>query len=76
MEKNIREFFGESTFTSAIGGREVDIALSHAKMRFRVNIYRERRGLNVAMRLIPEEIPTIESLGLLPQYGEILKLMD
>ncbi|HCA67209.1 MAG: hypothetical protein A3H61_04350 [Candidatus Jacksonbacteria bacterium RIFCSPLOWO2_02_FULL_44_20] len=73
MEKNIREFFGESAFTSAIGGREVDIAFSHAKTRFRVNIYRERRGLNVAMRVIPEEIPTIESLGLLPPYGETLK---
>lgn len=73
MEKNIRAFFGDDAFARACSGREVDIAFSHALARVRVNIYRERRGLNVAMRLIPEEIPTIESLGLLAPYVETLK---
>lgn len=31
--------------------------------RFRVNIYRQRSYLSVVMRIIPEVIPTLESLG-------------
>ncbi len=72
MEKNIRELFGEECVKSAKEGREVDIAFSYSGARFRTNIYRERRGLNVAMRHIPEMIPTIESLGFLNPYGELL----
>lgn len=32
--------------------------------RFRVNVYEERRGPAVAMRVIPETIPTMDDLGL------------
>lgn len=72
MEKNIRELFGEERMRRAKSGEEVDMAFSHNDARFRVNIYRERRGLNVAMRHIPEAIPAIESLGFLNPYGEWL----
>ena len=37
--------------------------------RFRVNVSRQRTGLKAAFRLIPNEIPTLESLGLPDAIG-------
>jgi twitching motility protein PilT len=37
--------------------------------RFRVNVGRQRTGLKAAFRLIPSEIPTLESLGLPDAIG-------
>jgi twitching motility protein PilT len=41
--------------------------------RFRVNVFRQRRGVGAVFRLIPEEIQTIEELGL---PASIIELMD
>ena len=34
------------------------------KVRFRVNVFKQRGSISVVMRVIPTHIPTIESLGL------------
>jgi twitching motility protein PilT len=39
--------------------------------RFRVNIYRQRGSLCCILRIIPREIPTLESLGLPPRVGQL-----
>ena len=39
--------------------------------RFRINIYRQRGSLAIVARVIPTEIPTIESLGLPAVLGKI-----
>ncbi len=39
--------------------------------RFRVNIYRQRGSLCCILRIIPREIPTLESLGLPPRIGQL-----
>lgn len=39
--------------------------------RFRVNIMRQRGSFNVALRMVPSEVPTLESLGLPPEVGEL-----
>lgn len=42
-----------------------DFALAHPKLgRFRVNVTRQRTGYKASVRLIPDELPTLESLGL------------
>lgn len=42
-----------------------DFALQHeVHGRFRANVTRQRTGLKVCLRLIPDEIPTLASLGL------------
>jgi twitching motility protein PilT len=41
--------------------------------RFRVNVFRQRRGVGAVFRLIPEDIQTIEELGL---PASIVELMD
>ncbi|KAF0248471.1 MAG: twitching motility protein PilT [bacterium] len=49
-----------------------DISFSiHQRTRFRVNIFSQRGTYCIVMRVIPTEVPTIESLQLPPQLGEI-----
>jgi twitching motility protein PilT len=44
---------------------ELDLAYSEQGLgRFRVNLYRQQRGLDGVFRLIPNEPPTLEKLGL------------
>lgn len=38
--------------------------VSQDNIRFRVNVYKTRRGLAIAMRLVPHQIPRFEKLGL------------
>jgi len=42
--------------------------------RFRVNIYRDRRGLSAAFRLIPDEIKSIQELGLPDSLAHLARL--
>ncbi|HEY7730826.1 MAG TPA: PilT/PilU family type 4a pilus ATPase [Gaiellaceae bacterium] len=54
-----RELFEESG--------DLDIAYSHPELpRFRVNGFRQRGAISIALRVIPSEIPTFEQLGLPP----------
>ncbi len=43
------------------------------KLRFRVNVFRQRNQLAVVMRKAQTEIPTIQSLGLPPTFKEVAK---
>jgi twitching motility protein PilT len=46
-------------------GEEADFGLQFGGLgRFRVNVFRERRGVGAVFRLIPARIPTAEQLGL------------
>jgi len=51
---------------------ECDMALSVEKLgRFRVNIYRQKNVINMAFRVIPNRIPTFETLKLPPVIRKI-----
>jgi len=53
---------------------EMDLSLALGdRARFRVNVYRQLRGLGAAFRLIPAEVKTIEELGLPPVLLEIAR---
>jgi twitching motility protein PilT len=52
--------------------RELDTSYSlPGTARFRVNIYRQRGTLSAILRIIPKEVPTIESLGLPPDVAQL-----
>jgi twitching motility protein PilT len=52
----------------------VDLSYSlMQKTRFRVNIFSQRGTLSIVFRVIPNEIPTIEDLGLPKQINEIAR---
>ncbi|NLW17207.1 MAG: type IV pilus twitching motility protein PilT [Firmicutes bacterium] len=51
---------------------EVDFSLSLPGIgRFRINAFRQRGTIGMACRLIPQAIPSIDSLGLPPVVGEL-----
>jgi len=55
----------------------VDLSWSlPTKIRFRVNIFQQRGSYSIVMRVIPTEIPTLETLGLPRQLGEIASLRN
>lgn len=46
--------------------RELDFSFGYQKTRFRANAYFQKGILQVSLRLIPSQIPTLEQLGLPP----------
>jgi twitching motility protein PilT len=46
------------------------------RCRFRVNIFQQRASHAIVMRVIPQNIPTLASLNLPPQLGEIVDLKN
>jgi len=61
--QNLMEF-GEYDFSYAIPG----------KSRFRVNAYKQRGSFGMALRIIPYDIPSMESLGLPDIISELTRL--
>jgi len=72
MSEIIKSIISEDQFKRLQKGEEIDCSFTFQdKARFRVNVYKERKGLNLALRYIPEVVPTLEELGL----PEVLKQM-
>ncbi len=44
-------------------GKDVDFSMEINERRYRVNIYRDRKGIQLTCRIIPSSIPTLEELG-------------
>lgn len=55
-------------------GGEVDLAKTVAGCRLRVNLFRAQSGLCAAIRLLSDQIPQLESLGLPPAALELKNL--
>ena len=47
-----------------------------SRARFRVNIFQQRGVYSIVMRVIPTDIPSIQSLGLPPQLAQIAELRN
>jgi twitching motility protein PilT len=47
-----------------------------SRVRFRVNIFQQRGSYSIVMRVIPTDMPSIESLVLPPQLAEIAELRN
>ncbi len=47
-----------------------------SRARFRCNIFQQRGVYSIVMRVIPTDIPTLNSLGLPPQLAEIAELRN
>lgn len=47
-----------------------------SRARFRVNIFQQRGVYSIVMRVIPTDIPTIQSLALPPQLAQIAELRN
>ncbi len=52
----------------------VDVAFTINRVRLRVNVFNTTRGLSLAIRVLPEVIPSLRSLNLHPSLQTISKL--
>jgi twitching motility protein PilT len=57
------------------GAADIGYAIP-GKARFRVNVFKQRGSISVVMRVIPTNIPTIESLGLPSQLSDVSNLKN
>jgi len=57
------------------GSTDISYAIP-GKVRFRVNVFKQRSSVSIVMRVIPTNVPTVESLGLPPALGEISHLKN
>ncbi len=57
------------------GSADIGYAIP-SKVRFRVNVFKQRGSISVVMRVIPTNVPTIDSLGLPPQLGDVSNLKN
>lgn len=57
------------------GSTDISYAIP-SRVRFRVNIFKQRGSISIVMRVIPTSVPTIASLELPPQLGEISQLKN
>ena len=57
------------------GSTDISYAIP-GKVRFRVNVFKQRSSVSIVMRVIPTSVPTIESLTLPPQLGDISHLKN
>ena len=69
LDKMILSMLSEKQRETLVEKMEIDFSLEVAGARYRVNVYRQKGTLAVAFRVIPMEIPQMESLNL----PEILK---
>ena len=54
---------------------EIDFSYSNPGVgRYRVNVYKQRGSFGMALRIIPIEVPTMESLGLPPVIKDLSRL--
>ncbi len=51
---------------------EIDNAYSHNGNRYRINIYADMNGINMALRRIPQDIPSMEDIDLPENIKEVL----
>lgn len=64
LDSYIREILTSEQYAKVAKNKELDLSLSFEKARFRVNVYVQRGTWAVALRRIPLEIPTIDTLNL------------
>ena len=51
---------------------EIDNSYTHWKSRYRINIYFDMNGINMALRKIPQKVPTMEEILLPENIKEVL----
>lgn len=54
----------EAAYTRFMAGEEVDGAFSSVQGRWRIHAYHTERGVGLALRRLPKELPSVEELGL------------
>ncbi len=65
IRKILLDIMPEERLSSIDKGKEIDMGINIGNFaRFRINIYKDRKGICAAFRLVPQRIKPLDSLGL------------
>ncbi|MBN2497478.1 MAG: Flp pilus assembly complex ATPase component TadA [Deltaproteobacteria bacterium] len=70
----VREAVGDAAWADFARRGSFDSARELAGVRCRINALHSARGVGLALRLLPGEVPTIDTLNLHPALGELAAL--
>ncbi len=66
------EILTEAQWTACKAGVDLDFSYAAEELgRFRVNLFRKMHGLGATFRIVPDAIPTLDSLGLPPVVHQL-----
>ena len=74
IDELVRKILTDDQITFLRTRQSVDFAMSVCNTRVRVNVFNTTRGLSMAMRVLPGQIPTIDKLNLHPSLHQISEL--
>ena len=70
----VQRILSQKNLTVLKNRLSVDFAMNVGNVRIRISVYNTDRGLSLAIRLLPDSIPTLERLNLHPSLKEISDL--
>lgn len=77
LEQGMAALLDDEQCRQWLAGDELDLVLSLSGVgRFRLNLFRQCKGLGVSVRLIPPQLPTIEALELVELFEHIAGCRD
>ncbi len=76
LERLARELVGPADWPAALARRSADLARVVAGVRCRINVLWSHAGPGLAIRLLPEGVPTLRDLNLHPALGRLVAARD
>lgn len=74
LKEFVSSVVSRDTYENFLGGNEIDGAFSSSHGRWRIHAYHTERGVGVALRRLPKDVPSGEELGLPPIVRDLVKL--
>ncbi|MEO0096142.1 MAG: type IV pilus twitching motility protein PilT [candidate division WOR-3 bacterium] len=75
IQKLVYDILNEKQKVELESEKEIDFSLHLPEIgRFRVNIFKQRKGIGAVFRVIPERIPSMEEIGLPKVIQELIDL--
>lgn len=72
VEQLVRQALDQEQLAELERTGQIDLALEVAELaRFRVNVYRQQRGLDLVLRMIPSAVPDLEQLNLADELARL-----
>jgi twitching motility protein PilT len=71
----LREIVKDGQWATFTAGHDLDFSYTQAGIgRFRVNLFRKTQGIGATFRVIPAQVPTLDTLGLPPVVQQLTQV--
>jgi twitching motility protein PilT len=73
--QNLIRLFTDGLIQERFAAGDVDYTLEFPALqrRFRVNLFRQHRGLSIVMRILPQRVQSLSKLGVPPTFARVLQ---